>query len=81
MRRYGRDIRAEFVQIGDRPSLVNTLPISRLIIDDYTNGYVDEVYVVYTKFVSTMVQTPVMERLLPVEAPDATKIGWRRFRS
>ena len=57
MRRYGREIRAEFSQLGDRPSLLDTLAISRIIIDDYTNGYVDEVYISYTRFVSTMVQT------------------------
>jgi F-type H+-transporting ATPase subunit gamma len=67
MRRVGRDIRAEFSRLGDRPSLLDTLPISRIIIDDYTSGVADAVYLVYTRFVSTMTQTPVMERLLPVE--------------
>src|SRR4030042_2076546 len=33
MKRYGRDILAEFTRLGDRPSLLDTLPISRLIID------------------------------------------------
>jgi F-type H+-transporting ATPase subunit gamma len=69
MRRYGRETRAEFTGLGDRPTLLDTLAISRIIIDDYTNGLVDEVYVAYTKFVSTMVQTPVIERLLPIEPP------------
>ena len=73
MRRYGREVRAEFTQLGDRPSLLDTLAISRIIIDDYTSGYVDEVYVVYTRFVSTMLQTPVMEKLLPIEPPVSTQ--------
>jgi F-type H+-transporting ATPase subunit gamma len=67
MRRYGRDIRAEFSRLGDRPELFDTLPISRVVIDDYTNGVVDMVYLVYTRFVSTMVQRAVVEQLLPVE--------------
>ena len=67
MRRYERDIRAEFSRLGDRPSLLDTLPISRVVIDDYTNGLVDMVYLVYAHFVSTMTQRPVLERLLPVE--------------
>jgi len=66
LRRVGRDIRAEFTRLGDRPSLMDTLPISRIIIDDYTNGEVDAVYLAYTRFVSTMTQKPVMEQLLPV---------------
>jgi len=73
MRRYGRETRAEFTGLGDRPTLLDTLAISRIIIDDYTNGLVDEVYVAYTKFVSTMVQTPVIEKLLPIEPPVSTQ--------
>ena len=67
MSRYGRDIRAEFTGLGDRPSLLDTLPISRIVIDDYTNGIVDLVYLAYTQFVSIMVQRPVMQQILPVE--------------
>ena len=67
MRRYGRDIRAEFTQLGDRPSLLDTLPVSRVIIDDYSSAIVDLVYLVYAKFISTMVQRPVLQQLLPVE--------------
>ena len=67
MRRFNRDIRAEFGRLGDRPSLLDTLPISRVIIDDYCEGLVDVVYLVYARFVSTVTQTPVMEQLLPVE--------------
>ncbi len=67
MRRYGRDIRAEFTGLGDRPGLLDTLPISRIIIDDYTNGVIDGAYLAYTQFVSTMVQRPVVQSILPVE--------------
>ncbi|MCX5999817.1 MAG: ATP synthase F1 subunit gamma [Chloroflexi bacterium] len=67
MLRYGREFRAEFTGIGDKPSLLDTLPISRIVIDDYAKGFVDQVLVSYTEFVSTMTQRPVMHQLLPVE--------------
>lgn len=67
MRRYGRDIRAEFTQLGDQPSLLDTLPISHIIIDDYINGVIDLVYLVYAQFISTMVQRPILQQILPVE--------------
>jgi F-type H+-transporting ATPase subunit gamma len=67
MRRYGREIRAEFTALGDRPTLLDTLPISRIVIDDYTSGLVDMVYLVYAQFVSTMVQKPFLLQILPVE--------------
>jgi len=67
MRRYGREIRAEFTNLGDRPSWLDTLPISRIIIDDYTSGEIDRVYIVYPQFISTMVQKPAILQILPVE--------------
>ena len=79
MRRYGRDIRAEFTRLGDQPSLLDTLPISRLIIDDYTNGIIDLVYLVYAQFISTMVQTPVLQQILPIEPatlPRGQNVGY-----
>jgi F-type H+-transporting ATPase subunit gamma len=47
--------------------LLDTLPISRIVIDDYTNRTVDLVYLAYTRFITTMTQRPVLQQLLPVE--------------
>ncbi|MDP2917068.1 MAG: ATP synthase F1 subunit gamma, partial [Dehalococcoidia bacterium] len=66
MRRYGRDIHAEFTRLGDQPSLIDTLRVSRIIFDDYTNGVVDMAYIAYAQFISTMRQVPVLHRILPV---------------
>ena len=67
MRRSQRNIVAEFTGLGDKPSLLDTIPVSRIIMDDFKSGAVDEVYVAYTQFVSTMAQKPVIVKLLPVE--------------
>jgi len=75
MKRSGRDIRAEFTWLGDRPSFLDTLPISRIIIDDYTNGVVDAVYVAYSRFVSVLSQRPVIESILPAKPADSTGHG------
>ena len=64
--RLRQNIRAEFTGISDRPTLLETLPISRVVINDYSNGEVDLVYLAYPRFVTTMVQQPTMEVLLPV---------------
>lgn len=66
-RLYRLDVRAEFTGLGDRATMQDTMPISRLMIDDYSNGYVDMVYIAYPRFVSTMVQKPTIEILLPIE--------------
>ena len=67
MRRHRRDIKAEFVNLGDRPGLFDVLPIAHIIMDDYTSGTVDMVYIAYARFVSTMVQQPVLQQILPIE--------------
>ncbi|MDD5094582.1 MAG: ATP synthase F1 subunit gamma [Dehalococcoidia bacterium] len=67
MSRAGREIRAEFVTISDRPYLDEALPVARIAIDDYINGVVDQVFLAYPKFRSTAIQQPVMEQLLPIE--------------
>jgi len=67
MLRYGREMRAEFTAMSDRPSLLDTLPVSKIVIDDYSQGVVDLVYLSYTRFVTTMTQRPVLQQLLPVE--------------
>jgi F-type H+-transporting ATPase subunit gamma len=67
MSRYGREIRADFTQLGDRPTLLDTTPISRVVIDDYTNEVVDQVYLAYTQFITTVTQHPVLWKLLPIE--------------
>ena len=66
MARYGQDLLAVFADLGDRPLVVDTLPISRMLIDNFLSGEMDEVYIVYTRFVSTMSQEPVVQKLLPV---------------
>jgi len=61
------NVRAEFIGISDRATMMDTMPISKIVIEDYTKGEVDLVYLAYPRFVSTMVQRPTLEVLLPIE--------------
>jgi F-type H+-transporting ATPase subunit gamma len=78
--RYDPVVRAEFTGMPDSPTTYHIGPIARLLIDDYTAGHFDEVYAIYTDFVNTLRQDPVVHKLLPIEpaepsvtmAPDYT---------
>ncbi|MFC2015087.1 ATP synthase F1 subunit gamma [Chloroflexota bacterium] len=70
MRRTHREILAEFTGLGDRPSFIDTVPISKHLIDDYTNGKIDAAFLSYSQFVSTIVQNPVVLPLLPIESEE-----------
>ncbi|MHB1005226.1 MAG: ATP synthase F1 subunit gamma [Chloroflexota bacterium] len=64
--RYGRQMRAEFVGLNDRPSYMEIAPVARGVVDDYCSGYVDRVDLIYTRFVSTLNQRPIVQTLLPI---------------
>lgn len=72
MRRARVPIAAYFDGFGDRPSFADVLPLARLVSDDFVAGVYDRVDVVHSHFVSTLVQRPVVEQLLPVRAAEDT---------
>jgi F-type H+-transporting ATPase subunit gamma len=61
------EMSAEFTGLSDQPGFLDILPISRIVIEQYTKAVIDEVYLSYAGFVSTLVQKPVMKQLLPVK--------------
>jgi len=81
MRRARVPIAATFDGYGERPDFASVIPLARLLTDDYVAGNYDEIDLVYPRFVSTLVQRPVVERLLPVEPSDdaAQGIPGRQF--
>lgn len=64
--RYGRELRAEFLGLGERPRYLDIVPVARVVTDDYLAGYVDRVELVYTRFLTTLNQRPVVQTLLPI---------------
>lgn len=69
MRRTGQQIAAEFIGLGDNPGYEDVRPIARVAMQDFIEGHVDEVYLVYAHFINTVVQRPEVFKLLPVEPP------------
>jgi F-type H+-transporting ATPase subunit gamma len=68
--RTGQNLVAEVTKLGDYPRLVDTLGIATSVINGFREGRYDEVYVIYSEFVNTLVQRPAVKRLLPVEPPN-----------
>lgn len=70
--RHGLDVVAEFCELGDRPELDDIRPLVRVLVDDLQQGAADQVWLVYTEFISTLRQQPRVRQLLPVQpAADA----------
>jgi F-type H+-transporting ATPase subunit gamma len=66
--RMGANVVSHAVQLGDTPHLEKLIGPVKVLLDMYQEGKLDAVYLVYTKFVNTMKQEPMMEQLLPLSA-------------
>jgi F-type H+-transporting ATPase subunit gamma len=67
----GRELADEWSGFSDTPQQRNAAEITQELLDAYerptAEGGVDEIYVVYTEFVSMLTQRAVVRRLLPLE--------------
>jgi F-type H+-transporting ATPase subunit gamma len=79
--RLGGKVIADFSGYPARPSLLDTTPTTKMLVDEYLSGKCDEVYIAYTDFVTPTVQRPTVKRLLPLAsvdvAPDKAQTGPR----
>ncbi len=72
MRRARLPVEAHFSGFGDRPTFADVTALARLVTDDFLAGTYNRVDIIYTRFVSTLVQRPTMDRLLPMEPHEDT---------
>ena len=72
MRRARVPLEAHFEGYGERPSFADVLPLARLVTDDYLAGTYNRVDIVFSRFVSTLVQRPSMDELLPITPHEDT---------
>jgi F-type H+-transporting ATPase subunit gamma len=68
LQRFGAKIVSQLTHYGDTPHLEKLVGPGRVMIQEYMKGEIGAVYVVYTRFINTMKQEPVIEQLLPLTA-------------
>jgi F-type H+-transporting ATPase subunit gamma len=68
MQRVGANTVSHLVGIGDTPHLERLVGPVKVQIDAYSEGRIGALYIVYTRFINTMKQEPVIEQLLPLPA-------------
>ncbi|KJR47026.1 ATP synthase gamma chain [Desulfosporosinus sp. I2] len=61
---------AEYTKLGDDPSYSQAKEIAQEVVRLYEQGEADEVYILYTEFVSAMTQRPSQIKLLPIDQPE-----------
>src|SRR5881397_3939859 len=70
--RTKRELLADF-ELKDSPSFVETKALSKYCLEQFLSREVDKVSVLYTHFINTVTQKPVVETLLPISSSDLPK--------
>jgi F-type H+-transporting ATPase subunit gamma len=66
MARRGYKIFATITGLGDRPTYEQVIPIARNVMESFMERRMDECYIVYPEFISTLTQRPKVQKILPI---------------
>lgn len=69
-RRMGGQVHAQITHMGDTPHIEELIGPVKVMLDKFSNGELDRIYIAYNNFVNTMTQAPVIEQLVPLVAEE-----------
>ena len=77
-RRLQVNLVGSVTHLGDRPELSALVGVIKVMLDGYSAGTLDRVFVAYNDFVNTMSQKPRQDQLLPLPPSDSleSKHAW-----
>jgi F-type H+-transporting ATPase subunit gamma len=73
-RRVGGNVVAQASHLGDNPSLEDLIGIVKVMLDEYMEGKIDQIHIVYNKFVNAMTQSPQVHQLVPIVPKDDDRL-------
>jgi F-type H+-transporting ATPase subunit gamma len=65
-KRVGANIVSQITHLGDTPRIEDLIGTIKVMLDAYTGGKLDRLYLLYNDFINTMSQKPTLEQLLPL---------------
>jgi F-type H+-transporting ATPase subunit gamma len=65
---YGGKVIATVRNIGEKPEVADVIGAVKVMLDSYTGGDIDRLFLVSNEFVNTMIQSPNVEQILPLLA-------------
>jgi F-type H+-transporting ATPase subunit gamma len=66
MGRVGANVKSHVTGLGDAPHMEKLIGPVKVMLDAYIAGEIDQLHIVYTRFINTMKQEAVIEQLLPL---------------
>jgi F-type H+-transporting ATPase subunit gamma len=75
---YGGNVTAAVRDVGEEPAISDLIGSVKTMLDAYSEGKIDKLFLVSNQFVNTMTQHPAVEQLLPLvaEESDEMKHHW-----
>ncbi len=70
-KRIGGNVVSHAEHLGDEPSVEDLIGSVKVMLDAYSEGKIDRLFVVFNKFVNTMTQQPIVAQMLPIGASQA----------
>jgi len=67
-RRMGGNVVGTATHLGDRPQVNDLIGAIKIMLDSYTEGKIDRLYMLTNEFVNSMTQNPVAIQLLPTSS-------------
>lgn len=74
LKRVGAKIASHTSHLGDVPRMHDLIGVVKVMLDGYAAGQLDRLHVVYTRFINTMSQQPVVQQLLPLPAEEQPQL-------
>jgi len=73
-KRQNANMIAQATQIGDKPSIDSLIGSVKVMLDAFTEGKIDALYLVSNEFVNSMTQKAGVQQLLPVSGSDDAEL-------
>ncbi len=70
MTRIGAKVKSHMIGLGDTPHIEKLIGAVKVMLDAYTAGEVDAIYLAYNDFINTMKQEPKVVQLLPLSGEE-----------
>ena len=67
---FGGNVVASVRDLGEDPSVRDLIGSVKVMLDAYSEGTIDRLFLVRNEFVNTMTQSPQVDQLLPLPADD-----------
>ncbi len=77
-RGMGLSVVGSVANLGDKPQVSDLLGVIKIIVTLYISKKIDSIYLVYNRFINTMSQQPMCEKIVPIQRKTFSEDGVKR---